>query len=444
MGRRPATLSDRLPADLGPTLQLAAVLAGSTRGAADLVAEALATERPRAGDDDGSELTPELRVSLVRTFLAAPLGRSTPPINATGLDALTGPVRAEIALRDGEQLTTGEIATIVDRPGKRVAADLAAVPPGACDVEIAELRALAPSVDLVSSRLLPAVRAVRRSRRRRTGLLAVATLAVLAAVVVPTVVLPRLPAEVRQAGTWRYSHEVRLAPDWQLVTQTIEPGQEQTVVRVPWGVDDPADCTVTVRVAGLLPDRPRGRVRPTSLQGRPAEIVTRPGNFLRLSWEYAQAAWASVECESQSAVSAGVLRNLAAAVRFRDRRQLLPFTLTGLPEGYRIAMVSESFAPVWGRVWGPTVLIEPPENSYQAAIIVGPDLSSSDGSSFGPTGSCLEADRSVCVFAFQTDDQVPPNRGMLRLAVAATIDDLQVAADPEDRSTWFDAITLPG
>ncbi|HEY5787293.1 MAG TPA: hypothetical protein VIT65_21215 [Microlunatus sp.] len=42
------------------------------------------------------------------------------------------------------------------------------------------------------------------------------------------------------------------------------------------------------------------------------------------------------------------------------------------------------------------------------------------------------------------DDQVAPNRGMSRRTVATTLANLRPAADPSDRSTWFDASTLPG
>jgi hypothetical protein len=90
------------------------------------------------------------------------------------------------------------------------------------------------------------------------------------------------------------------------------------------------------------------------------------------------------------------------------------------------------------------VLLEPPADSYWAAIIIGPDLADLAGVSAETTVSCVDPDRSICVSAFQMDDQVAPNRGMSRRTVAVTLADLRPAADPADRSTWFDASTLPG
>ena len=111
MPRLPAVLPGWLLAELGPTLGLATVLAGSTRGAADLVADTLARDRSWLAVEDGPDPTPRLRTAVVRTFLGSPLGRSRPPGSAAGLDALTGAARTAVALRDLEQLNTGEIAT---------------------------------------------------------------------------------------------------------------------------------------------------------------------------------------------------------------------------------------------------------------------------------------------------------------------------------------------
>ena len=181
------------------------------------------------------------------------------------------------------------------------------------------------------------------------------------------------------------------------------------------------------------------------MRGRPAKIVTRPGDTVNVYWEYAPGAWASVECDSRVPVRREAMVDIAEAVRFRDVRQALPYTLTALPDGYRIRSVGETFVPVYADVvWGPTVLLDPPADSYWAAVLVGPDLADLAGVSPETTVSCLDPDRSLCVSAFQMDDQVAPNRGMSRRTVATTLADLRPATDPSDRSTWFDASTLPG
>ena len=445
MPRPPAALPNWLLTELGPTLGLATVLAGSSRGASDLVADALARDRSWLAAEDGPDPTPRLRAAVVRTFLGSPLGRSRPPGSATGLDGLTGAARTAVTLRDLERLNTGEIATIMDRPGKGIAQQLASVPPGQHDAEIAELSRLAPSVDQVSGEFARATGAVRRIRRRHTAALAAIALAVVAAVALPSVVLSHLPVEVRRAGDWRYSHEVKLATGWKLLSRSIDPEVETTVLQVPSGADDPADCTVLVRVAGVLPDLPGSRVDAATVRGRPAKIAIRPGDTVNVYWEYAPGAWASVECDSQVPLRREAMVGIAEAVRFHDVRQALPYTLTALPEGYRIRTVGETFAPLYGDVvWGPTVLLEPPADSYWAAVIVGPDLAELGEVSAETTVSCLDPDRSLCVSAFQMDDQVAPNRAMSRRTVATTLADLRPAADPSDRSTWFDASTLPG
>ena len=444
MPRLPAVLPGWLLTELGPTLGLATVLAGSTRGASDLVADTLARDRSWLAVEDGPDPTPRLRTAVVRTFLGSPLGRSRPPGSAAGLDALTGAARTAVTLRDLERLNTGEIATIMDRPGKGIAQQLASVPTGYHDAEIAELRTLAPSVDQVSGGFVratgrPAVPSAahgraRGPRPRRRGRRAL-----------PSVVLSHLPVEVRRAGEWRYSHEVKLATGWKLLSRSIDPEVETTVLQVPSGADDPADCTVLVRVAGVLPDLPGSRVDDGHGAGSAGEDRHPPGDTVNVYWEYAPGAWASVECDSQVPLRREAMVGIAEAVRFHDVRQALPYTLTALPEGYRIRTVGETFAPLYGDVvWGPTVLLEPPADSYWAAVIVGPDLAELGGVSAETTVSCLDPDRSLCVSAFQMDDQVAPNRGMSRRTVATTLANLRPAADPSDRSTWFDASTLPG
>lgn len=443
MTRPPEQLPDWLQAELGPTLRLATALTGSTQGAEHLVADALAHDHVWAVAEEGYDLTARLRVAVVRTFLGSPLGRSTPPPPATGLDALTGPVRSALVLRDSEQLTGAEIASILDRPGKRVAGELAAIPPGAHDTEITQLAALAPAAGAVAERFVPARRAVRRSRRRRSGLLALAAAVVAVAVAVPTTVLPRLPVDVRTAGTWRFSHELVLRSGWTLVSRSMDAETETSTVRVPSITDRPVECRVLVRVRDDPPSRD-GKVSGTQpVHGRRAEILTQAGNMVTLSWEYATGAWASAACDDQSAVPASLLREIAAATRFRDVRQRLPFLLTGLPTDYRIATVSESYDTGYAPLDSfPFVLLEPPEKSYRASLVIGPDFGSTD--ELTSAGECLPPAQAVCVFAFRTNEQIPGNPSVLRRVVATSIGLVQVAADPTDRSTWFDAIDLPG
>lgn len=437
MPRPPAALPDWLLRDLGPTLGLATALTGSRPGAVDLVTEALARDRSWSALAGELDPGPRLRAGVVRTFLTSPLGRSTPPVR-TGLDGLTGPARAAVVLRDGERLTLGEIATLLDRPPKRVAADLADVPPGAHDPEIAELTALAPPVATVADRFAGTARRIRRQRSRRTGLVTVATLLVLVAVTIPTLVLPRLPADVKPAAAWRFSHEVRPLEGWRVTYRAIYPDFEQTNVVIPWPNDEETTCLVTVSTVRGDDQRPaRGNVSTTSVRGRPGELIDTGGNNLTLAWQYGDEAWASVSCPNQP-VPAATLQQVAATVRFTDRRQLLPFMLDALPEGYQIRTVGEAYAEP---DWGPFVVLDPPENSYWPILLIGPKTS--DAAQGIATERCLGPDDSICVTAGQSDDQIPVQPGVGRSVLASVVADLRVAPDLTDRAGWFDATGLP-
>ena len=437
MPRPPATLPGWLLRDLGPTLGLAAALTGSRPGAIDLVTEALARDRSWTALAGELDPTPRLRTTVVRTFLASPLGRSTPPVR-TGLDALTGPARAAVVLRDGERLTTGEIAGLMDRPARKVAADLTDVPAGTHEPEVAALTALAPAPEAVAERFAGTVRRVRAQRGRRTGLLTAATLVVLTAVAIPTMVLPRLPADVKPAAEWRFSHEVRPPDGWRISYRAIYPTYEQTNVVLPWPDQEQTTCLVTVStVPGR--DRPpdRAGTEATSVGGRPGELIDSGANQLILAWQYADDAWAWVQCPNAPAPVA-TLQRLASTVHFTDRRQLLPFMLDTLPEGYQIRTVGEAFSEP---DWGPFVVLDPPENSYWPILVIGPKTSDADQGI--ATERCLGPDDSICVTAGQSDDQIPVQPGVGRAVLAGVVNDLRLAPDLTDRAGWFDATGLP-
>ena len=438
MDRQPAVLPGWLLTDLTPTLGLATALTGSKRGATDLVAEALARDSSWTGLAGALDPTPRLRTAVVRTFLASPLGRSTPRMTA-GLDGLNGSTRVAVMLRDGEQLTVGEIASVLDRPPKRVATELSGVPTGAHDREIAELVALAPSAPDVADRFRVAVARVRSRRRRRTGLLTAAAVAVVAAVVVPTMVLPRLPADVRPAAEWRFSHEVRPPKDWRIVYRGIYPDHEQTTISIPVPDRERTSCLVTVSTASAEDPAAAGggSTRATSVGGRPGVLIDDGGNGETLSWRYADDAWASVGCPTEP-VPPATLQQIAARVRFTDARQLLPFMLDALPDGYRIRTVGESFEDP---DWGPFLVLDPPDDSYWPIVLIGPNTSDADQGT--ASERCLGPDENVCVTAAQSDDQIPVSAGIERRVLSSVVDAVRLAPDLTDRAGWFDATGLP-
>lgn len=433
----PASIPTWLLVELTPTLRLASLLAGSPKGAAELVAETLASDVTWMTAVDEVDRATRVRAAVVRCFLDSPLGRAR-PAPTDGLEALTGRARAGVVLRDGERLTTGEIVTLLDRPARAVARELAATPPGSHDDEIAELGRIAPTPADAVAAFPRARRRTRRRRGRRRAVLLAAGFAAVVAIAVPTVVLPALPHQTRPPGQWRYSHEVALADGWRLNYRSITAQTETTGIELPWPAPpDRIRCTITVTVVGS--DLPRsGPTTATAVGGRSGVLVDEPGNDLSLQWEYAAGAWAGVECPSAAATPA-LLRRIAGQVRFRDDRQPLPFMLSALPADYRIRMVGQvDESPDWG----PFLVLDPPNDSYWPVLLIGPHTS--EGASDDGVERCLGQGQTVCVTAAQSDDQVPVNRSVQRRILSRTVDLVRVAGDPADPATWFDAIELPG
>ena len=231
------------------------------------------------------------------------------------------PLRAAVVLRDAEHLTTGEIATLLDRPARRVAHDLDDVPAGALDEEATKPRAAAPTRAEVIDSYAEAVRRTRRDsgRRRRligAGLLAGA-LVVTAAVVLPSLTVRLVPPDVREPGEWRFSHRVELADGWALEQRRLTRDTEQTVIRLPTTNGDPGSCTV------LLVDRaePVSRLaetHPVTVRGREATYVDDPELDPYVFWSYADGRYAAVSC-SRLVTPESLQLQVADAVVFAGR-----------------------------------------------------------------------------------------------------------------------------
>jgi len=116
--------------------------------------------------------------------------------------------------------------------------------------------------------------------------------------------------------------------------------------------------------------------------------------------------------------------------------------LTALPTGYWIREVGQVDQVDEAPDWGPFAVLNPPDNSYWPVLLIGPHTST-DGASDDGSERCLDADRTVCVTAVPSDDQVPVDRGIQFTVLSDTVDLVRLAQDPADRSTWFDAIDLP-
>ena len=198
-------------------------------------------------------------------------------------------------------------------------------------------RAWATSLQQVDRR--PAARGRTRTRRRRLAALGIViALVISAAVSVPTFWLPRLPAEVRTAGVWQFSHVVQRPRGWIVTSRALTMTTETRQLQPPGREHD--GCLVTVHTAGSFDDTATIRLGWARVHGRDGFVGhDRSGNYL-LAWEYAHQAWAQVSCAT-TRLDESLLVTTANRVRFRPAPARIPYLLTALPQGYRVLSLTD-------------------------------------------------------------------------------------------------------
>jgi hypothetical protein len=279
-----------------------------------------------------------------------------------------------------------------------------------------------------------------------------------AAVSVPTFWLPRLPAEVRTAGVWRFSHVVRLPRGWIVTSRVLTPTTETTHLQ-PRGREH-GRCSVTVHTAGNFDDIQTIRLSETRVHGRHGFVgQDRSGDYL-LAWEYAHQAWALVSCAT-TRLDQSLLVTIAKRVRFRPAPARIPYLLTALPHGYRVLSLTEY--PLTGR----TEMhlgrddIEPGEvNLVIAAPLERFDATRFRGRVLGVDGFegrigggsnpriCVNLSaKALCVLTYWPGGDWPepaPDPVWAEPALAALAKTIRVAPNLDDQRTWFDAeVALP-
>lgn len=428
MPRPPDALPGWLLAELDPVVGLAARLTDTAGQATELVAEALAREPSWTELPAGHDPVPMLRAGVVRTYLRG------------GGE----PVRAAVVLRERERLTIGEIATLVDRPPKRVLADLSGgSPPGPVD----DRGGVAPSKAAVAEQYAAVVPQIRREsghRRRLVGVgLLVGALVVTGAVAGPTLAVRLLPPDLREPGEWRFSHRVALADGWSIEQRLLTADEERTVVQLPTTNGDPGSCTVTL-TGRLDPVPPDAETHPVRVAGHDATYVDDPRTDPAVVWFPDDDHAVVVGC-SRLVTAESLHLQVADAVVFDREPMGVPFTLTDRPEGYRIAMVS------WFGPAGADVAVELTPDDVVAApsVLVTRGLPE-------PADRCLLADGAarsavtvvprddeICLRAsWSTDGTTVAGRSTQR-ALDEISGLLRSAPDPADPSTWFAADDLP-
>lgn len=449
----PGWVRDQIPDLLG----LATALTGSPEAASDLVADTiLRTPRQLARAISVDTADDELLALLVARFLATHRRRTAGVAGAGRLDALSPTARAGVVLRDGVGMTPLTIASVLDRPANQVGAELGIV--GSCADEVALLRGQAPGLDQLRGRLDAVSKRIRTRRRRLVALAAVIVAIIGLAVSVPTFLLPRLPADVRPAGVWRFSHVVALPPNWTVTARVLTATTETTQFQ-PLGREHDG-CSVTVHTAGdldesltLLPSQAR-------VHGRQALVgQDRSGSYL-LAWEYGRQAWAQVSCATTN-LDESQLAATAERVRFRPTPARLPYVLTALPEEYRVLSLTEY------PLTGSTELhlsrddINPGEvNLVVAAPLDQPGPTRSNDRTLPVAGAewrlrsgtdpriCVDqSGRTLCVLTYWPGGDWPtpaPDPVRAKPALTDAAGRIQLAASLPDQRTWFDAeVALP-
>jgi Sigma-70, region 4 len=362
--------------------------------------------------------------------------------------------RAVVMLSCLEGVTYAEIARIVDRSTARIGIEL----DQAFVTMNADPYAVRAALDLASWQV-PDPGAVSRAHRRhatsrarrrtRIGLVGVATATTLAAIVTVGAV-HRPYVEPRQAGVWTFSHTVRPTPGWSIQSRTVERDWETTTLRA----EEPGDgrCSVAVGAAGAtwvrqLPRKP-SQIRIGTRSANYAEHVWPNGGGAMLWWEYADTAWVIIECGRVSNPR-NTLSSLANHVTLTAESVRLPYRVRSLPRHYEVTSVTR------GLMSDSTVAFltrsDYPEGVLQISIrypaglpMYGVNNSASvlRYSDDRHAAVCRPfGDSHICVRgAINTPGPIDISTQRGALAVLDQIAaNLEIAADSEDSTSWFDA-----
>lgn len=438
-------LLDHLP-DLA---RLAVQLTGEPRSAADLLVRSAGDIQRQSRRFLTSDLpAAEFRTAVVRRFLRDGWRQAS--------DRRT---RACLVLTFGEGLTRAEVAGIVEVPVSTVPSARSAVASEAT-AELTQLVTLAPATEGLRERVLGSGRERAPRRWRRALVVTAGTAVVLAAVTVPAVVLPRLPREPRQPGTWALVHEVRPSDRWRVLERTLTPEMESTSLSVGGSeLPDQGNCAVIVFVRGAF-DRADlvGDVTSARVNGRPG-LETVQNELRVLAWEFGTDAWAVVSCSKS--LGSGQVYEIADAVRFRPSSILLPFDPATPPPGYRVSSATDSVAGQGAdvilakddlRAGDANVNItfaqldQPTESGSTRPLRINGRAATLDNNSENPRLCVAEQGRFVCLAGYWPDGNWPERPAPLTAApvLIEVARGLRFAPDLADRATWFRAEDVLG
>ena len=256
---------------------------------------------------------------------------------------------------------------------------------------------------------------------------------VAAVLLLPTIMVRLYPPDAREPGEWRFTHRVEPVGGLQVGQRILTADEELTILQAE---DEVAQCTVALTRDDAAPGAAARSARPVAqravrIHGRMGSYVDDRPQDPYLTWAYAPGARATVTC-TRGAISPATLRDVADAVRFRDTRVLLPFTLRAVPEGYRIYSIdSDSRSDIV------SLTLQPVDRASIPSVVVRYGSDEAAHRCLGETGQ-------VCLSTRWSAEDAPGSQGIVRRSLDQVGARIVLAPEPADRSTWFDAIDLPG
>lgn len=462
-------------AELAP---LASALTDTTNQAAALVGAALV--RPPVRSDRSGSAAESTRIALMAVYLgrsttwAVPVGDAEPtppaepPPTAPSLASLASLQRAVWALREVEQLTQAEIASILDRPPAavgRVLEEAYARLGSDSDVTVLGRRTVeAPGLADVRRAFGRSQRLRSRRAVRTRGLIALGVLVVAAVVAVPTYVIPHQPVYVRRQGERVFMHAVTPPKGWQVDSRTLFEKGEGTFVSRTYGGAVP--CSVFVEL-DPEPSVPKDRTTPVRINGRPGVYDPDDASGPSITWRVDDRARVLVSCQPQTAQDMGDagranLVLLAEAVSFERTPILVPYALTVLPAGYAVSALTDEgdgstsfeLARIDPHPWDVALVVRY-QSTDASGTVVSPRTVQVNGREailssapsqptlcFIPPGATKPA--TVCIDAYLptlTDDPLSAVPAAVLSLMTQTAESLSFSGDPTDRSSWVDART---
>lgn len=261
------------------------------------------------------------------------------------------------------------------------------------------------------------------------GLVA-AAFVVMVAILLPTIVVRLQPPELREPGEWRFTHRLEPVAGMTVIRRILTRDQELTIVRSD---DDVAQCTVDLTPGRANPARDDRSEKSVWINGWRGRSVDGRSQDPYVTWEYAPRARATVTC-TRPEIPPATLLAVARAVRFRGADRIrLPFTFAELPRGYRVYSLEEDTSSETAVL---SVGLQPVDRASIPSVVV----------SYGSddvADSCLGEAREVCLTTRWSAEEAPGAQQIVRQSLARVAEQIELAADPSDPTTWFDGADLP-